>query len=109
MLYATKLVMYADKVIQAYDGVEGIAKAKEQIPDIVLLDLMMPRMDGETFARKFRQIPGCEEVPIVILTNISRNEAPKTIWHYGISAYFVKAHHTPSDLVEKIETIITEK
>jgi DNA-binding response OmpR family regulator len=105
-LYGTKLELDGYEVIYAYNGLEAIKKVDADTPDIVLLDLMMPIMDGEAFLRRFRKNPDFREIPILILTNLSREEAPKTIWHYGISGYFIKAHHTPKELENIIRELI---
>lgn len=102
-LYGTKLDLEGFQVMYSYNGLEGLRVLESFKPDIVLLDLMMPVMDGETFLRHFREKSEFQNVPVLILTNLSREEAPKTLWHYGISGYFVKAHHTPKDLSEIIK------
>lgn len=102
-LYQLKLELHDYKVTLAVNGLEGLAKAKAVDPDIILLDLRMPIMDGEEFLRRFRKVQNNTDTPVLILTNISRDEAPKTLWHYGISGYFVKAHNTPADLLKIID------
>lgn len=102
-LYKTKLGLHNFRVRIAYNGLEALKEIELDLPDLILLDLRMPVMDGETFLDKCRKINRYEDIPVIILTNISREEAPKTIWHYGISGYFVKAHHTPSDLLKVVE------
>lgn len=97
-LYGTKLDLDGFQVSYAYNGLEAIKLLPTVYPDIILLDLMMPVMDGETFLRHLREKPEFHDIPVIILTNLSREEAPKTLWHFGISGYFVKAHHTPKDL-----------
>ena len=105
-LYGTKLELDGYEVIYAYNGLEAIRKAETDSPEIVLLDLMMPIMDGEAFLRRFRNNPDFRGIPVLVLTNLSREEAPKTIWHYGISGYFIKAHHTPKELGLKVAALI---
>lgn len=104
-LYGAKLDIEGYDVIYAYNGLEGLKALDNFVPDIVLLDLMMPIMDGEAFLEKFRRIEKFHDTPVLILTNLSREEAPKTLWHNGISGYFIKAHHTPKDLYEVIKKI----
>lgn len=103
-LYTIKLENSGYTVIQAVNGLDGLKKTEEFTPDLVLLDLRMPIMSGEEFLQKFRKIKHFREIPVVVLTNISRDEAPKTIWHYGVASYFVKAHNTPSDLIDTVNS-----
>lgn len=105
-LYTTKLRLEGHFVVQAYNGLEALKKIERDYFDLILLDLRMPVMDGERFLEKLRKTN--QSVRIIVLTNLSREEAPKTLWHYGISGYFVKAHNTPSDLVKVIDRVIIE-
>jgi DNA-binding response OmpR family regulator len=105
-LYTTKLRLEGHVVVQAYNGLEALKKIEKDSFDLILLDLRMPVMDGERFLEKLRKTN--QSVQVIILTNLSREEAPKTLWHHGISGYFVKAHNTPSDLVKVIDEVITE-
>jgi DNA-binding response OmpR family regulator len=107
-LYKTKLEYSDYDVSVAFNGLEGLKAIALALPEIILLDLKMPIMSGEEFLRKFRKNLDYQDIPVIVLTNISREEAPKTLWHYGISGYFVKAHNTPSDLVKIIEKILSK-
>jgi two-component system chemotaxis response regulator CheY len=105
-LYKYKLELHGLTVLCAQNGLEGLKLAKVHSVDLILLDLRMPVMDGEEFLRRFRKNTANDEAPVLVLTNISRDEAPKTLWHYGISGYFVKAHSTPADLLREVVKIL---
>ena len=102
-LYKLKLELHDYVVKRAVNGLEGLAKARSLNPDIILLDLRMPVMGGEEFLKKFRSADNNNVTFIFVLTNISREEAPKSLWHYGIWGYFVKAQNTPADLLIFVE------
>ncbi len=104
-LYKIKLESNYYMVSLATNGLDGLKQAEHSTPDLILLDLKMPIMSGEKFLEKFRRQVKFKDIPIVVLTNISREEAPKTLWHYGISGYFVKAHNTPKDLIDLIKML----
>lgn len=108
-LYKFKLELHNLEVIHAQNGLEGLKMIKTNIPNLILLDLRMPIMDGEEFLRKFRKEELHSDIPVLILTNISRDEAPKTLWHYGISGYFVKAYHTPADLYSQVMNVLDQQ
>jgi two-component system alkaline phosphatase synthesis response regulator PhoP len=61
------------EVVSAYDGKEGIEKAKEQKPDIIVLDLMMPGMDGFEACKEMKSDPDLKDIPVLVLTAISRH------------------------------------
>lgn len=105
-LYKYKLEIHDLDVIHSNNGLDALRIIKTETPDLILLDLRMPIMDGEEFLRRLRKDEKNEEVPVLVLTNISRDEAPKTLWHYGISGYFVKAHNTPSDLYAQVMKVL---
>lgn len=107
-LYSLKLELEDHVVAYAINGLEGLHLTKHHTYDIILLDLRMPVMDGEEFLRKFRKENTQKDIPVIILTNISREEAPKTLWHFGISGYFVKAHSTPKDLAEIVTNLLNK-
>lgn len=108
-MYAMKLEFAGLKVLEACDGVEGLQMIKDKQPDLVLLDLRMPRMAGDEMLRNLRNKSWGENVPVVILTNISRDEAPRTLWHLGVSDFIIKANSTPQKILECVEKILAEK
>lgn len=107
-MYAFKLKYSDFEVMEADDGEKGLALIEAERPDLVLLDLRMPRMTGEEMLRELRATEWGEEIPVVILTNISKDEAPRTLWHLGISDFIVKSNATPQKVVECVERILTE-
>lgn len=106
-IYTIKLEHSGFNVTQAYNGLEALNLVALRMPDIILLDLKMPVMNGELFLQTFRKRYPHDAIPVIMLTNLNRSEAPKTLWHLGISAYLVKAHITPSELVEAITEILS--
>ena len=107
-MYAFKL-KYADfTIVEAGDGEEGLVVIEKELPDLILLDLRMPRMTGEEMLRELRSKDWGEQIPVVILTNISRDEAPRTLWHLGISDFIVKSNSTPQKVVECVERVLAD-
>lgn len=105
-MYAFKLKYSNFVVVEAEDGEKGLTLIETERPDLVLLDLRMPRMTGEEMLRELRATDWGEEIPVVILTNISKDEAPRTLWHLGISDFIVKSNATPQKVVECVEKIL---
>ncbi len=105
-IYKIKLDHVGLACLHAANGLEALHSLKNFTPDIILLDLKMPVMDGETFLQRLRKLSEHTDTPVVILTNLNKTEAPKTLWHLGISAYVVKAHTTPSEIVSLIKEIV---
>lgn len=108
-LYKTKLEIEGFTVAVASTGAEGLKVIRRNSPDLVLLDLRMPGMNGDEMLAKMRQTEWGASVRVIILTNVSRDEAPAQLRLLGVSRYIVKAHHTPSQLVEIIHEVLGSK
>jgi two-component system response regulator AdeR len=105
-VYRVRLEYSDYDVVHCENGLIALNHLKTESPDIVLLDLRMPVMDGETFLKRLRKSKTLPQLPVIVLTNISRDEAPRTLWHYGIDGYYIKANHTPKELVELVDSIL---
>ena len=77
-------------VLQAYDGTTGFAIAKQELPDLIILDVMMPEVDGYTVAQRIRQNPTTEETPILMLTALSQLNDKVKGFNIGVDDYLVK-------------------
>ena len=105
-LYTIKFELEGFTVSTARDGVEGLAVIKNVHPDMVLLDLRMPRMSGDEMLMKLRQTEWGAEVRVVVLTNLSRQEAPANLRFLNVDRYIVKANHTPAQVVQVVREIL---
>jgi len=93
----------AYEVIVAYNGQEGLEKARKEKPDLVVLDILMPVADGFTFADQFRRDPALAKVPVLVLTCLS--ESLGQPFPFEVSEYIVKPIK-PRDLVAKVEEFL---
>jgi DNA-binding response OmpR family regulator len=102
-IYSLKLTKsgYSCKIV--YSGLEVIKAISEFGPDLLLLDLMLPGMMGDKVLAKVRSIKEYRNLPVVVITNVSKNEAPKTLWHLGIHDYIIKASYTPAMVAEVVD------
>ncbi len=99
-LYKLKLEREGFEVATASDGEEGLEVTKNFRPHIILLDLMMPRMGGGEMLARLRSQAWGSDVRVIILTNISKDEAPQALRFLHVDRYIVKAHHTPAQVVD---------
>jgi len=106
MLYRIKLVQEGFEVVEARDGLEALSIIETSKPDVVLLDLMLPRMSGDEVLKIMRSSPWGENIKVVIITNLAEDEAPDNLRQLGISRFVVKALHTPSQLVEVVRQVL---
>ncbi len=107
-MYKLKFEFAKFKVSTAADGKQGLEVIEREKPDVILLDIRMPIMSGDEMLREMRGTDWGKDIPVLVLTNISRDEAPRTLWHLGVSDYIVKASSTPQMILEKVEKVLSE-
>ncbi|MEI6042309.1 MAG: response regulator [bacterium] len=98
-------------VIQAYDGVQGLKLAKQNHPDLILLDLLMPKMDGMSMLKELRNDIWGKKVPVIILTNLSANDEDrlKAVVELEPTYYFEKVDKGLEEIVETIKDRLAYK
>ena len=97
-----KLVSSSFRIILANNGKVGLSQALTQHPDLILLDLVMPVMDGITMLKKLRHDDWGKKVPVIILTNLSDKEKMTEAEDYGVENYVIKAESSLGNLVKII-------
>lgn len=105
-IYKLKLEREGFDVRTASNGEEGLAVCEAFAPDIILLDLMMPVMNGTEMLAHLRAQNWGSNIRVIILTNISKDEAPQALRFLHVDRYIVKAHHTPAQVVEIVREIV---
>jgi len=97
------LVQNGYNVLNALDGLRGLEIAREEKPDLILLDIILPKMDGFEVLKKLKEDENVSEIPIIILTNLSdASDIQKTL-DLGATTYLVKADFHLKDVLKKIE------
>jgi DNA-binding response OmpR family regulator len=102
-MYRMKFEADGFDVQLADNGKKGVALVEHFAPDILLLDLQMPEMSGDEALTAIRKQPWGKDIPVIILTNLGEEEAPKTIRGLGIHSYIVKAELTPRQVVQRVK------
>ena len=102
-MYRMKFETDGFDVQLANNGERGVALVEHFSPDIILMDLQMPEMDGATALAKIRKNEWGKDVPVIILTNLGEEEAPKSLKDLGIHSYIVKAELTPRQVVQRVK------
>ncbi len=93
-------------VLKAYDGDEGLALVREHRPDVILLDLMMPGLDGWRFHAQLREDPELKDIPVIYVTaRASTEERLRALEQEGAAAYIVKPF-SPRELIDIIERVL---
>jgi CheY-like chemotaxis protein len=93
------------RVRGALDGVEGIAAAHADVPDLIVCDLQMPRLDGYEVLARLRQHPGCARIPIIAVTAFSMPDDERKVRNAGFDGYFSKPIE-PENIVRQMESFL---
>jgi CheY-like chemotaxis protein len=105
-IYQTKLSQEGYEVLPAENGAEAIKKLEKEIPDLILLDIIMPYIDGLQVLRKIKADEKLKDIPVILLTNLSQKENINEGLGLGADDYLIKSHFTPSEVLEKIKKYI---
>ncbi len=108
-LYTIKLEKCGFEVLGAEDGGQGLEMAMKELPDIILLDVMMPVMNGFEVLKRLRKNPDTMETPVIILSNFGEIDQMTNGFTAGATDYLIKAEHTPSDVVEIVNETLKNK
>ncbi len=92
--------------IPAYDGEEAVAKIVETKPDLVLLDIMMPKKDGISVLREIKSNPETERTSVIVLTNIGDVETISKIVEAGGADYLLKSDQSVDDIIRKVKEVL---
>lgn len=105
-IYQTKLGQEDFAVETAGNGLEAVKKLEQGIPDLVLLDIVMPYMDGMEVLRKLKENEKWKDIPVILLTNLSEKEKVEEGVNMGANDYLIKSHFTPAEVVGKVKALL---
>ncbi len=105
-LISTKLDKEGYDIALAGDGETGLKQADQFMPDIILLDIMLPGMDGFEVLAKLKTDEKLKEIPVIILSNFGQESKVEKGLQLGAVDYLVKANFTTGEIVEKIKTVL---
>ncbi len=106
-IYKKKLENNNYEVIVANSGAKAISSLKEKKFDVMILDIVLPEMEGWQVLEKARKELGLSKMKIIILSNLGQKEEIEKGLKLGADKYLIKAHYTPSQLVEEISKILS--
>ena len=90
------------KMIPALDGEEGLILAKKEKPDLILLDLILPKTHGFDVLKKLKEEEETKDIPVIVLTNLEGVEEVDRAIELGATTYLVKAQYSLEEVIEKI-------
>ncbi len=105
-IYKTKFEFENFKVSTAENGEVGLADARKKHPDLILLDILMPKMDGFTFLQELKKDKTIQDIPVILLTNLGQKDDVQKGLDLGAKDYIIKAHFKPSEILEKVRKVL---
>src|SRR5690242_10118446 len=99
-MYELKLKQAGYNVRSAADGAKGLKLVEEFQPDLLLLDLLIPQLSGDELLQKIRKTDWGTKLKVLVLTNVTEDEAPASLNSLDIKRYMIKAHYTPRQVLE---------
>jgi DNA-binding response OmpR family regulator len=107
-MYSLKLEKEGFAVVKATNGEAGIEAAKKTNPDVILLDVMMPKIDGFAVLEKLKKFKTFSQTPIILMTNLGQEEDIKKGKRAGATDYLVKSENTPAQVAAKVGEILNK-
>ena len=104
-VYFAKLTEMGYEAILAQNGEEGLAALKNNKADLILLDILMPVMNGVEMLEEIKKNEEWQNIPVILLTNVGEKESIQKVRNMGVKNYLIKSHFTPAEVIEKIETV----
>lgn len=105
-IYTTKLKKAGFKVKVAESGGAALSSLKSEKPDLLILDIVLPEIEGWEILRSIKEEPKLRNLKVVILSNLGQKEEVEKGLKLGAAKYLIKAHYTPSEVVEEIKKLI---
>lgn len=105
-IYATKFELENFEVITADDGEKGLRAAKKELPVMILLDILLPKMNGFEVLKELKKDEATKDIKVLLLTNLSQRAEVENGLDLGAVDYLIKAHFMPSEVVAKVRKIL---
>lgn len=105
-IYTTKLKEAGFKVDFVEEGKDPFKKIKETKPDLLLLDIVLPNMDGWEILRKIKEDSEIKDLKVIVLSNLGQKNEVERGLELGATKYLIKAHYKPSEVVKEIKEIL---
>ncbi|MDO8668879.1 MAG: response regulator [Candidatus Buchananbacteria bacterium] len=106
-MYKTRMESEGWEVFSTDRGSEAFKIAETEKPSIILLDVILPEMDGFAILKELKDSPATKSMPVLMLTNLGQESDQNKGKEMGVNGYFIKSQHTPADIITKIENLVS--
>ena len=108
-LYQRQLLKEGYLVEVAVDGAEGLVKANDFRPHLILLDIMLPKLNGLDLLRTIKTKTETKDIPVILLTNLGQESVIKEGFTLGAEGYLIKSAYTPSQIIEEVKNFLAKR
>ncbi|MBI2989666.1 MAG: response regulator [Candidatus Magasanikbacteria bacterium] len=105
-IYKTKFEMEGFKVVVAINGTLALEEVKKKHPQLILLDILLPKMDGFSVLEHLKSDEKTKNIPVILLTNLGQKDDVDKGLALGAVDYLIKAHFKPSETVDKVKKVL---
>lgn len=108
-IYKTKFEMEGFKISVSENGEAALTDVKKKKPAIILLDILLPKLDGFVVLSKLKEDKDTKDIPVILLTNLGQKDDVQKGLDLGAVDYLIKAHFKPSEVVDKVKKVLSLK
>jgi DNA-binding response OmpR family regulator len=105
-IYQKKFEMEGFKVSMVDNGEKVLGEAKKRLPNIILLDILLPKLDGFAALELLKKDQAVKDIPVIMLTNLGQKDDVEKARQNGAADYLIKAHFKPSEIVDKVKKVL---
>lgn len=105
-MYKDKFIKAGFEVFSAFESRDGLELARKEKPDLIILDILLPRENGITFLRRLKKEPETSSIPVVVFSNYDNPDTKKEAIKFGVKDYLIKANYTPKGILRKVKSYI---
>ena len=102
-MYKEKFTEAGYKVVSVFSAEEGLGSVRKEKPDLIMLDILLPRTNGIAFLRKIKADPELAKIPVIVFSNFDDPQAKKEALSLGVLAYLIKTNYTPQQVIDKVK------
>jgi len=107
-MYQDKFIKAGFEIFLAFDSKEGLEMAKKERPDLIILDILLPRENGITFLKWLRETPEISSMTVVAFSNFDDPKIKIEALNLGVKDYLIKTDYTPQEFIKKIREYLSE-
>ncbi len=108
-LYERQFVKEGYEIVTAEDGPDGLLKASQVKPDLILLDIMLPKLNGLDLLKTLKGQEETQNIPVILLTNLGQESVIKEGFENGAESYLIKSAYTPSQIIQEVKNFLAQR